>query len=194
MLIWNEKDSVKYGDFPDQSQSFRYLLARAIAANFARHQNKLRYHWTVWPWTKPWNHLYEQFASYISRNRINGSFRVLCKPRLIFSRINGHISFVALYATTIILYAVRCLIGSHCSWGSTGVICYELRVLDTRRAALFCTDFSLSRTDCGNPYRSALQKSSLDEIKARTSISASSWDKQFPYFCYFPYVNNGRYS
>ena len=35
------------------------------------------------------NHLYEQFASNISRTRINGSFRVLCKPRLIFSRING---------------------------------------------------------------------------------------------------------
>ena len=94
-------------------------------------------------------------------------------------------SFVALYATTIILYAVRCLIGSHCSWGSTGVICYELWVLDTRRAALFCTDFSLSRTDCGNPYRSALQKSSLDEIKARASISASSWEKQFRIFAIF---------
>ena len=25
MLIWNEKDSVKYGDFPDQSQSFRFF-------------------------------------------------------------------------------------------------------------------------------------------------------------------------
>ena len=35
------------------------------------------------------NHLYEQFASNISRTRINGSFRVLCKPRLIFSRVNG---------------------------------------------------------------------------------------------------------
>ena len=35
------------------------------------------------------NDLYEQFASNISRIRINGSFRVLCKPQLIFSRING---------------------------------------------------------------------------------------------------------
>ena len=35
------------------------------------------------------NHLYEQFASNISRTRINGSFRVLCKPRLIFSRVKG---------------------------------------------------------------------------------------------------------
>ena len=33
--------------------------------------------------------IYEQFASNISRTRISGSFRVLCKPRLIFSRING---------------------------------------------------------------------------------------------------------
>ena len=35
------------------------------------------------------NHLYQLFASYVRRNRINGSFLVLCKPRLIFSRING---------------------------------------------------------------------------------------------------------
>ena len=43
----------------------------------------------VWPWTKLFiNHLYQQFASYVSRTRINGSFRLLCKPRL-FSRING---------------------------------------------------------------------------------------------------------
>ena len=27
MLIWNKKDNVKYGDFPDQSQSFWFLLA-----------------------------------------------------------------------------------------------------------------------------------------------------------------------
>ena len=25
MLIWKEKDSIKYGDFPDQSQSFRFF-------------------------------------------------------------------------------------------------------------------------------------------------------------------------
>ena len=30
MLIWKENDSVKYGDFPDQSQSFRFF-ARALA-------------------------------------------------------------------------------------------------------------------------------------------------------------------
>ena len=35
------------------------------------------------------NHLYEQFPANISRTIIKGSFRVLCKPRLIFSRING---------------------------------------------------------------------------------------------------------
>ena len=35
------------------------------------------------------NHLYQQFASYVNRTRINGSFPLLCKPRLIFSRING---------------------------------------------------------------------------------------------------------
>ena len=35
------------------------------------------------------NHLYEQFSPNISHTRINGSFRVLCKPRPIFSRINS---------------------------------------------------------------------------------------------------------
>ena len=43
MLIWNEKDRVKYGDFPDQSESFCFF---ARVANYARHQNKLRHHWT----------------------------------------------------------------------------------------------------------------------------------------------------
>ena len=38
MLFWNEKDSVRYGDFPDQ-----------IMANYTRHQNKLRHHWTGLP-------------------------------------------------------------------------------------------------------------------------------------------------
>lgn len=35
------------------------------------------------------------------------------------------------------------------------------------------------------PYRSALQKYSLDEIRARASISASSWEKQFRIFAIF---------
>ena len=88
--------------------------------------------------------------------------------------------FIALYISSI-LYAIHCLIGSQGNWQSTGVIhvCSELWVLDTRRVAQSCTYCSLSRTDHGNPYRSALQKSSLDEIKARTSISASFWDRQF---------------
>ena len=88
--------------------------------------------------------------------------------------------FIALYISSI-LYAIHCLIGSQGNWQSTGVIhvCSELWVLDTRWVAQFWTYCSLSRTDHGNPYRSALQKSSLDEIKARTSISASFWDRQF---------------
>ena len=45
-LIWNEKDSVKYGDFPDQGQSFLIFVARAIVANYPRHKNKLRHQWT----------------------------------------------------------------------------------------------------------------------------------------------------
>ena len=88
--------------------------------------------------------------------------------------------FIALYISSI-LYAIHCLIGSLGNWQSTGVIhvCSELWVLDTRWVAQFWTYCSLSRTDHGNPYRSALQKSSLDEIKARTSVSASFWDRQF---------------
>ena len=89
--------------------------------------------------------------------------------------------FIALYIRSSILYAIHCLIGSQGNWQSTGVIhvCSELWVLDTGWVAEFWTYCSLSRTDHGNPYRSALQKSSLDEIKARTSISASFWDRQF---------------
>jgi len=48
MLIWNEKDSVKYGDYPDHpSQSFRY---------FARSQGTKKNYiiiGPVWPRTKP---------------------------------------------------------------------------------------------------------------------------------------------
>ena len=43
------------------------------------------------------NHLHEQFGSNISRTRVNGSFRVLCKPRLLFSRINGPIVVTPLW-------------------------------------------------------------------------------------------------
>ena len=33
MLIWKENDSVKYGDFPDQSQSFRFFAAHSHQNN-----------------------------------------------------------------------------------------------------------------------------------------------------------------
>ena len=75
MLFWNEKDSVRYGDFPDQSLN-RFVLK--IIANYTRHQNTLRHHWTglqrepLKPWTP-----YQQFASYASRSGINRSFGVL---------------------------------------------------------------------------------------------------------------------
>ena len=45
------------------------------------HQNKLRHHWTGLAADEAVNHLYQQFASDVSRNRINGSFCLLCKPR-----------------------------------------------------------------------------------------------------------------
>ena len=41
-------------------------------------------------------HLYEMLASYVGRERVNGTVRVLFKTRLIFqifSRINGPIKF-----------------------------------------------------------------------------------------------------
>ena len=97
----------------------------------------------------------------------------------------GSMPFVALYVRSSILYAISCLIGSQCSWRSSVVICSELRALDTRRAAQFWTYCRLSRTDRCNPYSSALQKKSLEEIKAWTSISASFWDRQFRIFAIF---------
>ena len=51
MLIWKENDSVKYGDFPDQSQSFRFFssLARTktnyIIIGLDRPPTKL---WTIY--------------------------------------------------------------------------------------------------------------------------------------------------
>ena len=67
--------------------------------------------------------------------------------------------FIALYIRSSILYATHCLIGSQGNWRSTGVIHVrsELWVLDTRWVAQFWTYCSPSRTDHGNPYRSALQ-------------------------------------
>ena len=73
--------------------------------------------------------------------------------------------FSVLYVRSSILYVILCLTGSQCSIGRTGVICSELRGLVTSRAAQFCTYCSLSITDWGKPYRRALQKSNLDEIK-----------------------------
>ena len=64
-----------------------------------------------------------------------------------------------------ILYVIRCLTGSQCSLQRTGVMCSELRVLVTSRAAQFCTYCSLSITNLVKPYGRALQKSSLDEYK-----------------------------
>ena len=74
----------------------------------------------------------------------------------------GAMPFTALYirSTRSILYVICCLIGSQCSAQRTGVICSELR------AAQFCTYCSLSRTNCGKPYRRASQKSNLDETNA----------------------------
>ena len=52
----------------------------------------------------------------------------------------GAMLFSALYVRSSILYIIRCLTGSQCtSLRKTGVICSELRVLVTSRAAQFCT-------------------------------------------------------
>ena len=59
----------------------------------------------------------------------------------------GATPFSALYVRSSILYVIRCLTGSQCSLRRTGVICSELQVLVTRRAAQFCTYCSLSITD-----------------------------------------------
>ena len=72
MLIWK---NVKYGDFLDQSQSFRFSqITLGTKKNYVVIG-------PVWPRTKLWTIYYEQFASYVSRTSINGSFRGLCNPR-----------------------------------------------------------------------------------------------------------------
>ena len=48
MLIWKENDSVKYGDFPDQSQSFRFF------SSLARTKTNYIIIGLVWPPTKLW--------------------------------------------------------------------------------------------------------------------------------------------
>ena len=78
----------------------------------------------------------------------------------------GAMPFSALYVRSSILHVIRCLTGSQCSLRRTGVICSELLVLATSRAAQFCRYCSLSITDWGKPYRRTLQKSNLDEINA----------------------------
>ena len=59
----------------------------------------------------------------------------------------GTMPFSALYVRSSILYLIHCLTGSQCSLRRTGVICSELRVQVTSRAAQFCTYCSLSISD-----------------------------------------------
>ena len=51
MLIWNEKDSVKYGDFPDQYQLFQFLRARPLQITRGTKTN-YKIIEPVWPRTK----------------------------------------------------------------------------------------------------------------------------------------------
>ena len=75
MLIWKENDSVKYGGFPDQSQWFRFF-ARSLTPK----QTKLSLDWSGREQScEPFLPV-QQFASYVSCTRINGSFCLLCKP------------------------------------------------------------------------------------------------------------------
>ena len=74
--------------------------------------------------------------------------------------------FSALFVRSSILYVIRCLTGGQCSLRRTGVICSELRVLVTSRAAQFSTltfvnmvgifslaiTFGLSELGIGNPF------------------------------------------
>ena len=52
MLIWNEKDSVKYGDFPDQYQLFRFLRARLLLQITRGTKTNYNIIEPVWPRTK----------------------------------------------------------------------------------------------------------------------------------------------
>ena len=53
-----------------------------------------------------------------------------------------------------------------CSVRRNDFIYFDLRGLVARQSEQFCTYFSLSRTECGKPYRRALQKSNEDETNA----------------------------
>ena len=61
MLIWKENDGVKYGDFPDQRQSFRFF-ARSLASK----QTTSSLDWS---------------GRGLSREPFIPAVRVLCKPR-----------------------------------------------------------------------------------------------------------------
>ena len=64
MLIWNEKDSVKYGDFPDEYQLFRFLRARLLLQITRGTKTNYNIIEPVWPRTKRRvNHLHEQFVT-----------------------------------------------------------------------------------------------------------------------------------
>ena len=92
----------------------------------------------------------------------------------------GAMSFIALHLRSSVLNAIRCFIGSQCNWRRTGVIS-SVRVLGTpgEQSSFEHTVVYWEPIVVTLAYRRELQKSSLDEIKAWTSISASFWGRQF---------------
>ena len=71
------------------------------------------------------------------------------------------------------LKVMRSEIGSQCKLCSTGVMCWRLLVLVTRRAAEFCTICNACNSDLVEFTKIALQKSSLEVTNACTTISAA---------------------
>ena len=70
-----------------------------------------------------------------------------------------------------ILKIIRCSKGSHCSFCNTCNMCSCLGVSAIILAAAFWTCWSRLIVFCGSPYKSELQKSSLEVMKACKNIS-----------------------
>lgn len=70
------------------------------------------------------------------------------------------------YSTLCIRSSILNVVCCQCSVRRNDVIYSELRLMVASQSEQFCTYFSLSRTECGKPYRGALQNSNEDETNA----------------------------
>ena len=87
-------------------------------------------------------------------------------------KYEGAMPFRHLKVIKKILKIMRCSTGNQCSYCSIGDVCSCLGVSATILAAAFWTCWSRLIVCFGSLYKSELQKSSLEVMKAWTSISA----------------------